>query len=45
MRNSMERGVRCRAAVLQSGDKVLFKQLALTGKHKLADKWESLVML
>ena len=34
------KGARCRAAVLQIGDRVLVKQLAFHGKHKLADTWE-----
>ena len=33
--------LRVHAAGLQSGDRVLVKALAFTGKHKLADRWES----
>ena len=40
MRQKELRDVRCRAAVLQKGDRVLVKKLAFTGKHKLADRWE-----
>jgi transposase InsO family protein len=40
VRHKQLRDVRCRAAVLQKGDRVLVKKLAFTGKHKLADRWE-----
>ena len=32
---------KCRAAILTPGDRVLVRKLAFTGKHKLADRWES----
>jgi len=39
-RHKQLKDVRCRAAVLEIGDRVLVKQLAFPGKHKLADIWE-----
>jgi transposase InsO family protein len=40
LRHKRLKDVRCRAAVLERGDRVLVKQLAFQGKHKLADIWE-----
>nr|ATA66766.1 env [Haliotis discus hannai] len=33
--------IKIRGATLTSGDRVLVKQLAFDGKHKLADRWEN----
>ena len=41
IRHKQLRDPRSRAAVLGVGDRVLVRKLAFTGKHKLADRWES----
>ena len=40
LRHKQLKDVRCRAACLEKGDRVLVRQLAFQGKHKLADVWE-----
>ena len=40
LRHKCLKDIRCRAASLEIGDKVLVRQLAFKGKHKLADIWE-----
>ena len=35
--------LRARAAVLDIGDRVLVKRCHFTGKHKIADRWESVI--
>ena len=40
LHHKLLKDVRCHAAILEIGDKVLVRQLAFQGKHKLADAWE-----
>ncbi|VDI65334.1 Hypothetical predicted protein, partial [Mytilus galloprovincialis] len=37
--------LKVRGAVVEKGDKVLVKKVALDGKHKLSDKWENDIYL